>query len=68
MFRGDRECLDGFLVSKGLLDGKGLEFQDFKVADDSNLLDEDGLPFVWNGSAGYSDHLPIVLRLGSSGH
>jgi len=66
-FRGDKERLDGFLVSGTLLDGKGFEFKDFKVADDPELLDEDGLPFAWNGANGYSDHLPIALRLGKAG-
>jgi hypothetical protein len=66
-FRDERERLDGFLVSKTLLDGEGMEFLDFKVSDDTELLDEDGLPFVWNGSAGYSDHLPIALSLGKVG-
>jgi predicted extracellular nuclease len=66
-FRGDKERLDGFLVSGALLDGKGFEFQDFKVADDPELLDEDGLPFVWNGTNGYSDHLPLALMLGRAG-
>jgi endonuclease/exonuclease/phosphatase family metal-dependent hydrolase len=66
-FRDERDRLDGFLVSGTLLDGEGFEFLDFKVADDPELLDEDGLPFVWNGAAGYSDHLPIALRLGKKG-
>ncbi|MCX7025964.1 MAG: hypothetical protein NT061_00430 [Spirochaetes bacterium] len=66
-FRGDKERLDGFLISESLLDGKGFEFLDFRPADDPELLDEDGLPFCWNGAAGYSDHLPIALRLGEAG-
>ena len=62
-FRGDEERLDGFLLSGCLLDGEGFDFLDFKTADDPELLDEDGSPFAWNGANGYSDHLPIAIRL-----
>lgn len=64
-FRGDRERIDGFLLSPGLLDSSGLVFAGFDVADASFLFGADGLPLAWPGagSTGYSDHLPIVLCL-----
>lgn len=62
-FQGDSERLDGFLLSSGLFDGLGLEYQSFQVADNSELIDENGNPNGWNGTSGYSDHLPILLDL-----
>lgn len=66
VFKGDEERLDGILISRGLVDGADWEFVDFAVGDDPELLDDDGTPFAWNGTAGFSDHLPIAVRLGRS--
>ncbi|MFZ2912581.1 MAG: endonuclease/exonuclease/phosphatase family protein [Rectinemataceae bacterium] len=62
-FDGEMERLDGFLLSPGLCDGKGLDFAGFSVADAVFLFDPEGNPMGWNGVSGYSDHLPIALRL-----
>ena len=64
-FRGSRECLDGFLLSPGLLDSDGLSFVGFTAANAAFLMDASGVPLAWPGpgSTGYSDHLPILLRL-----
>lgn len=66
-YRGKRERLDGFLLSPGLLDSSGLSFSSFAPACAAFLFDAKGAPLAWSGSgvAGYSDHLPILLRLES---
>ncbi len=66
-YRGLRERIDGFLLGPGLRAGRGgLRLELFSVSDAPFLVDREGDPVPWNGSArtGYSDHLPIVLRLG----
>jgi len=63
IFDGDKERLDGFLLGPALLDGSGLEFASFMVSTDPSLLDAKGEPSAWNGSSGFSDHLPIALIL-----
>lgn len=62
-FDGEKERLDGFLLGSALVDGEGLEFSRFTASGDERLLDADGEPSAWNGSSGYSDHLPILLVL-----
>jgi endonuclease/exonuclease/phosphatase family metal-dependent hydrolase len=64
-YRGNRERIDGFLLSPGLLDGSGLRYKSFSVVDADFLLDEEGAPIAWpgTGATGYSDHLPIFLSL-----
>jgi hypothetical protein len=62
-FEGRAERLDGFLLSPGLFDGRGLEFRGFQAADDPLLMDAEGNPLGWNGASGFSDHLPILLDL-----
>jgi endonuclease/exonuclease/phosphatase family metal-dependent hydrolase len=61
----ERERIDGFLLSPGLFDGKGLSFASFAVLDLDFLLDAEGKPKAWSASSpeGYSDHLPLMLRL-----
>jgi len=70
-YKGVRERIDGFLLGPGLreADGGGLSFKRFSVADAPFLVDRDGNPIPWSGSrrSGYSDHLPILLELASSG-
>ncbi|HEY9054576.1 MAG TPA: endonuclease/exonuclease/phosphatase family protein [Rectinemataceae bacterium] len=63
VYKGEKERLDGFLLSRGLMDGTGLDFLDFFPVDDPSLLSSTGEPLAWNGKTGYSDHLPIALRL-----
>lgn len=63
IFDGETERLDGFLLSPALLDGQNLEFSGFMVSGDPALLNGQGEPLAWNGSSGFSDHLPIALSL-----
>jgi endonuclease/exonuclease/phosphatase family metal-dependent hydrolase len=62
-FGESRDRLDGFLLSPGLCDRKGLGFAGFKVSDAAFLVSDSGHPLGWRGNAGYSDHLPIALTL-----
>lgn len=68
-FHGERERLDGFLLSPGLLDGEGLRYSGFASSTAAFLLDAEGEPLAWPGShtgaggSGYSDHLPVLLEL-----
>jgi len=66
-FKGEAERLDGFLLGPGLVDGIGLDFGRFRVSDDPDLFDDTAGPRPWNGSSGYSDHLPIALTLERKG-
>lgn len=63
IFDGEKERLDGFLLGPSLVDGRGLEFTGFAVSGDPGLLGENGEPSPWNGSSGFSDHLPIALTI-----
>lgn len=72
-FRGQSEALDNMIISKTLIDGKGIEyvkgsFQRFEKP----YLFYKGKPYRWQQSRkkpkhhlgeGYSDHLPIVATL-----
>ncbi len=62
---GKEERIDGFLLSPGLLDEEFLSFVSFAPFDADFLLDAEGRPREWsNGTPdGYSDHLPVLLRL-----
>ena len=57
------ETIDHFLLSSGLFDEAGFVFAGFAVIDDTRLLDADGRPRRFDRGFGYSDHLPILLRL-----
>ncbi len=63
-FRGEWETIDHFLLSAALFDGRGVEFEEFRVIRDEALLNEDGYPLRWISDlgTGYSDHLPIMLQ------
>lgn len=63
VFQGEKERLDGFLLGASFFDGKSYEFRDFRVGTSPELMAEDGSPLGWNGSNGYSDHLPIALKI-----
>lgn len=63
IFDGERERLDGFLLSPALVDGQGLEYSRFSASADPSLLDGNGKPLAWIGSSGFSDHLPIALTI-----
>ncbi len=68
-YKGGRERLDGFLLSGGLLDARGLGFRGFAVVDAPFLLGQSGEPLAWtsSGGKGYSDHLPVLLLLERTG-
>ncbi len=69
-FKGSKEALDNMLISRGLRDGKGIEYKrhSFSHFQQPYLLDKKGRPYRWQQSrsypkhhtgAGFSDHLPI---------
>lgn len=62
-YRDKREQFDGFLLNAALQDGFGLEYEGFCTSESPVLFDASGKPFEWNGSSGYSDHLPVCLVL-----
>lgn len=68
-YKGERERIDGFLLSGTLLAGRALSYRSFSVVDAPFLLDASGLPLRWSSysGTGYSDHLPILLTLVRSG-
>jgi endonuclease/exonuclease/phosphatase family metal-dependent hydrolase len=68
-----KETLDNIIISKGLLDGKGIEFVDgtFKVFRNGGVLDKKGKVYRWQKDKmkrhigkGFSDHLPIYADFG----
>ena len=61
-YKGGWESLDHTLLSRGLLDGKGLTLEGFDVVRPPYLLDAAGKPL-----SEYSDHLPLLLRLKQAG-
>lgn len=67
-WQGSRERIDQMLMGPGLLDDTGLSFVDFRPALVDLLLNADGVPDGWNTrtKSGYSDHIPLVLKLKSS--
>lgn len=66
-YQDAREQFDSFFINAPCHDGQGIEFKGFRVADDPELVSEDGTPFVWRGSQGFSDHLPVELCLSFGG-
>jgi len=62
-YRDKREQFDGFLLNAALQDGIGLEYEGFCTSESPVLFDASGKPFEWNGTSGYSDHLPVCLVL-----
>lgn len=63
IFDGKPERLDGFLLNDVLVDGKGLDYGEFKPGDSGDLFDGNGGILCWDGTKGFSDHLPIALSL-----
>jgi endonuclease/exonuclease/phosphatase family metal-dependent hydrolase len=63
--KGRGERIDGFLLPAGLLDDQGLGFETFAVFMPDFLVNAAGSPLSYNmtSGSGFSDHLPIVLRL-----
>lgn len=74
-FFGRKSAIDRMLLSKGLFDGKKLDFKNnsFRVVKKDFLINHKGEPNRWQMRGkrgnkkhigeGYSDHLPLVLTL-----
>jgi endonuclease/exonuclease/phosphatase family metal-dependent hydrolase len=66
-YRGECERIDQLLLSPGLVSDGGcpLGFQAFSAEPPEFAIDADGNPLGWNArsGSGYSDHLPIRVRL-----
>lgn len=65
MYQSAWEQIDHILLGEGFFDGRGLEYSSFEVVDEPFLFTEGGFPFSWSSRTGrgYSDHLPLLLRL-----
>ena len=57
--------IDHFFLWKSFFDGRGYEYESFKVIKEPFLLNDYNYPSRWNSltEEGYSDHLPILLKL-----
>ena len=57
------KTIDHILLSPGMFNGKGFEYESFLVFKDNFLLNTWGYPLGWRTETGYgySDHLPILL-------
>lgn len=64
-YRNAWERIDHVLLSPGLLDETGLRFEAFEVVSKPFMVGPEGFPLRWNTdrASGYSDHLPLLLRL-----
>lgn len=57
--------IDHFFLWKTLFDGTGYEYGSFELVKDSLLLNDYNYPARWDTltEEGYSDHLPVLLKL-----
>ena len=64
-YKGDWETIDHFLLSEGLFDGMGWEYEDCRALNYAPFTASDGAPAVYvpRSGRGLSDHLPLVLYL-----
>lgn len=64
-YNGEWESIDHFLLNKRLMDKEDYYFDNFYVDERALLFDSKGYIKKWNTdfSTGYSDHLPIILKL-----
>ena len=64
-YRNEWETIDHFFLNKNLLSSKGFSFLSFSVHTGPFFTDKDSIPFKWETyrQSGYSDHLPVVLKL-----
>lgn len=66
-FQGERERIDQMLLSPGLVSDGGcpFAFQSFGAEPPEFAIDAEGNPLGWNArsGSGYSDHLPVRIRL-----
>ncbi len=65
-YRGEWETIDHALVSRSLLDKSGLFYQGFSVDSRSLLFKGEEIIYRWDSitQTGFSDHLPVLLKLG----
>lgn len=61
-FNNNWEMIDYFYLNKNLVDDEKLTYSDFLVYKPNQIMKKDN-PFSFNGQSGYSDHLPIILKL-----
>lgn len=69
MYKGEWETIDHFLLNKKLMDKENYYFSEFFVDTRNLLLSSNGGIKKWNSDfrTGYSDHLPIILKLNRDG-
>ncbi|MFP4179047.1 MAG: endonuclease/exonuclease/phosphatase family protein [Spirochaetaceae bacterium] len=65
VYGGEWEQIDHYLLGENLFDGRGLDYDGFSVEAPDFILGKDGYPYSFYraGGTGYSDHLPILLKL-----
>ena len=68
-FNGEWEQIDNFFLSGDLMDGKNWEWAGCSVIREPWMLTSRGAPRSWNRETGegFSDHLPLLLRLSFRG-
>ena len=64
-YRNRWETIDHFFLNKNLFDDYGFSYCSFRVHTEPFFTGKDGIPFKWENyrQSGYSDHLPVVLKL-----
>lgn len=64
-YRSQWDKIDHFFLWKSFFDGKGYEYESFRVIKEDFLLNDYGYPDRWISGTeeGFSDHLPILLRI-----
>lgn len=64
-YQGTWETIDHVLLGPNFANGRGLEYEEFRVIAPSFALSSRGTPLRWDTErrTGYSDHLPLLVRL-----
>jgi exonuclease III len=64
-YKGGWETIDHFLLSEALFDGRGWDYANFQVLDQSPFTTSSGAPnaYIPRNGSGLSDHLPLLLTL-----
>jgi endonuclease/exonuclease/phosphatase family metal-dependent hydrolase len=64
-YRNNWETIDHFLLSAGLFDGQGWEFDTCDALYKEPFINDQGIPRTYNPrtGSGLSDHLPLLLKL-----
>ena len=65
VYRDSWETIDHFLLNSSLFDNSAFTYSGFSVIREDFMLTDSAYPRRWNSesASGYSDHLPILLRL-----